>query len=247
MSGTSADGVDAALIEVDPQGFQGGRPFRRLLGHRALPYPEALKAQVLAAAANQGDPASLCVLQRRLGDHHAEAAAALCAELGLRPDLAALHGQTVQHHPADGASLQLADPYVLAEALGCPVVWDLRRWDLAALEPAPRTHLLEAPPRKQHLPGHGFQAACMGQFVDKLQHIATFASVHHAIQVKGPGRGPLASIRQRHPGVSCQAVTTGINEFIGHIKHAHRVGIKAHLVVAHHHAKSSQGALRQPR
>lgn len=131
MSGTSADGVDAALIEVDPQGFQGGRPFRRLLGHQALPYPETLKLQVLAAAANQGDPASLCVLQRRLGDHHARAAAALCAELSLTADLAALHGQTVQHHPADGASLQLADPYVLAEALGCPVVWDLRRWDLA--------------------------------------------------------------------------------------------------------------------
>ncbi|MDP1830931.1 MAG: anhydro-N-acetylmuramic acid kinase [Geothrix sp.] len=131
MSGTSADGVDAVLIEVDPHGFQGGRPFRSLLGHGAAPYPGDLREEVLAAASNHLDPAGLCVLQRRLGDHHARAARALCDRLGLRPDLASLHGQTVQHHPAQGASLQLADPYVLAETLGCPVVWDLRRRDLA--------------------------------------------------------------------------------------------------------------------
>lgn len=131
MSGTSADGVDVAAVTVDPAAFPDGRPCLALLGHHATPYPEALKAEVLAAASNRLDPAGLCVLQRRLGDHHARAAADLCAALDLKPDLAALHGQTVQHHPAQGASLQLADPYVLAEALGCPVVWDLRRRDLA--------------------------------------------------------------------------------------------------------------------
>ena len=131
MSGTSADGVDVVAVEVDPAGFPDGRPLRALLGHHATPYPEALKTAVLAAASNRLDPAGLCVLQRRLGDHHAHAAAELCASLGLQPDLASLHGQTVQHHPAEGASLQLADPYVLAEVLGCPVVWDLRRRDLA--------------------------------------------------------------------------------------------------------------------
>ncbi|WP_243304056.1 anhydro-N-acetylmuramic acid kinase [Geothrix oryzisoli] len=131
MSGTSADGVDVVAVAVDPAAFPDGRPFRSLLGHHASPYPEALKAEVLAAASNHLDPAGLCILQRRLGDHHARAAADLCTALGLKPDLASLHGQTVQHHPAEGASLQLADPYVLAEALGCPVVWDLRRRDLA--------------------------------------------------------------------------------------------------------------------
>jgi anhydro-N-acetylmuramic acid kinase len=131
MSGTSADGVDAVLIEVDPCGFEAGLPFRSLLGHLSVAYPADLREQVLAAAANRLDPARLCVLQRRLGDHHAASAGALCAKLGLQPDLASLHGQTVQHHPALGASLQLADPYVLAEALACPVVWDLRRRDLA--------------------------------------------------------------------------------------------------------------------
>ncbi len=131
MSGTSADGVDAVLIEVEPRAFQDGRPFRSFLGHHSDTYPSELRNQVLAAASNDLDPAGLCILQRRLGDHHAGAARDLCHHLGLRPDLASLHGQTVQHHPGQGASLQLADPYVLAEALGCPVVWDLRRRDLA--------------------------------------------------------------------------------------------------------------------
>ena len=131
MSGTSADGVDAALVEVDPDGFDGGRPFRRLLGHAHAPYPAALREGVLEAAANRLDPAGLCILQRQLGEHHAEAAAALRAELGTAPDLASLHGQTVQHHPAQGATLQLADPYLLCERLHCPVVFDLRRRDMA--------------------------------------------------------------------------------------------------------------------
>lgn len=131
MSGTSADGVDAVAIEVDPRAFESGRPFQRLLGHHAEAYPGGLRSRVLAAAGNNLDPEGLCVLQRNLGDHHAAAARSLCDQLGLQPDLASLHGQTVQHHPAQGASLQLADPYVLAETLGCPVVWDLRRRDLA--------------------------------------------------------------------------------------------------------------------
>lgn len=131
MSGTSADGVDAALIEVDPGAFEGGQPFLRLLGHAQTPYPDELRAAVLAAAGNRLDPADLCILQRRLGDHHAEAAASLCGKLNLQPDLASLHGQTVQHHPEHAATLQLADPYVLAERLRCPVVFDLRRRDMA--------------------------------------------------------------------------------------------------------------------
>lgn len=131
MSGTSADGVDAVLVEVEPSAFQEGRPLVGLLGHLAVPYPEPLRTATIDAASNHMDAAGLCILQRRLGEHHAAAARELCASLATQPDLASLHGQTVQHHPAEGASLQLADPYLLAEAVGCPVVWDLRRRDLA--------------------------------------------------------------------------------------------------------------------
>ncbi|BDU77684.1 anhydro-N-acetylmuramic acid kinase [Mesoterricola sediminis] len=131
MSGTSADGADAALVRIDPEGFRGGRPFLDFLGHVHHPYGAGLRERVLAAAADALPPSELCALQRELGDHHARTGRDLAERLGLRPTFAALHGQTVQHRPAAGATLQLADPYVLAEALGCPVVWDLRRRDMA--------------------------------------------------------------------------------------------------------------------
>ncbi len=131
MSGTSADGVDAALIDVDPAAFEGGRPFLGLVYHHHADYPPGLREEVLAAAADDLGPSKLCILQRRLGEHHAQAAAECARAAGRRPHLAGLHGQTVQHHPEAGATLQLADPYLLAEALQCPVVWDLRRRDMA--------------------------------------------------------------------------------------------------------------------
>ncbi|HLO67921.1 MAG TPA: anhydro-N-acetylmuramic acid kinase [Holophaga sp.] len=131
MSGTSADGVDVVAVRVEPGGFEGGSPFLDLLGHAHTPYPPPLRERVLAAAGDELPPSGICVLQRELGQHHAGAAADLVRGLGIRPDLASLHGQTVQHRPAAGATLQLADPYLLAEAAGCPVVWDLRRRDMA--------------------------------------------------------------------------------------------------------------------
>lgn len=131
MSGTSADGVDLAAVEIDPAGFAQGRPFRALRSHQHAAYPPDLRQEVLAAASNSGDPGRLCRLQRRLGEHHAGAAARWLETAELRPHFVSLHGQTVQHHPREGATLQLADPYLLVEALGCPVVWDLRRRDLA--------------------------------------------------------------------------------------------------------------------
>lgn len=131
MSGTSADGTDAALVEVDPEGYAAGRPFQRLVGHHHAAYPDNLRKEILAAAANRLTPADLCILQRKVGEAHAHCAKTLCENLDLKPQLISLHGQTVQHHPDQGASLQLADPHVLVEALPCPILWDLRRRDLA--------------------------------------------------------------------------------------------------------------------
>jgi anhydro-N-acetylmuramic acid kinase len=131
MSGTSADGVDLSAVEIDPAGFGRDRPFLRLLSHHHASYPSDLRQEVIAAASNIGDPARICLLQRRLGEHHARTASQWLGQSGIQPHFAALHGQTVQHHPGQGATLQLADPYLLVEALGCPVVWDLRRRDLA--------------------------------------------------------------------------------------------------------------------
>ncbi len=195
MSGTSADGVDVVAIEVAPDGFETGRPFRALLGHHCAPYPDPVRAQVLAAASNSLDPAGLCILQRRLGNHHARAAYDLCAKLALKPDLAALHGQTVQHHPSQGASLQLADPYVLAEALGCPVVWDLRRRDLAlGGQGAP---LVPLPERWLHGPGPWLALNLGG-----IGNLALWDGQRTQAWDTGPGMSLLDLAAQRWLGLS---------------------------------------------
>lgn len=136
MSGTSADGVDAALVEWPDEGPP--RPFR-LLAFRETPFPAALQERIHRLAAGEvAGPEALPELARLdvlLGERFAEAASALVAEAGVSPaDVAAVasHGQTVGHYPENAASLQIGSPAVLAERTGLPVVADFRPRDLAA-------------------------------------------------------------------------------------------------------------------
>ncbi len=127
-SGTSADGLDLALVEIEGRGAARGV---RFLAGGVEPLPETLRAALL-------DPppglAALARLHGDLGRFQARAARCFLDRAGLGPpDLAGSHGQTVFHHdgdPEDG-SLQIGDPAPLARALGCPVVSDFRAADLA--------------------------------------------------------------------------------------------------------------------
>ncbi len=122
MSGTSADGVDLVLADLK------GRPpdlRYRALEHRHRPFPEELRRRVRAAQRGQTDVAGLARLHHDLGRFFAEAAD------GLQAELAVLSGQTVWHDPPR-ATLQIGEAAYLAEALGVPVVADLRPSDLAA-------------------------------------------------------------------------------------------------------------------
>ena len=127
MSGTSADGIEAAAAEVDPS-----RGVARLLGHRHERYPNGLRERVLGAGSlrplTARDLAMLCV---DLGEANAVAAQALAAELGRAPDLIAMHGQTIAHYPELHATYQLADGARVAARTGVPVVCDFRSADLA--------------------------------------------------------------------------------------------------------------------
>ncbi len=136
MSGTSADGVDAALVEW-PEG-EAARPFR-LLAYRETPWPPALRGRIhrLAAGRLPGPEllAELAELDVRIGEAFAEAAGAVAAEAGLSldaVDAVASHGQTVAHHPERRATLQIGDPSVIAERTGCTTVADFRPRDMAA-------------------------------------------------------------------------------------------------------------------
>ena len=121
-SGTSADGVDVALVEIDGSG-EATRV--RLLRFAKVAHPPELATR-LRGPLDAGEVCTLSfVLARAL-------AAAARAAIGDAPfDLIASHGQTVAHHGRDG-TLQIGAPAVLAELLGRPVISDFRAADVAA-------------------------------------------------------------------------------------------------------------------
>ena len=134
MSGTSVDGIDAAVVRIEEEGDELRL---RLLGYREAAHDEALRRRVHGLF----DPATsrideTCELNALIGEAFAAAAQAALEEGGVRPDLVASHGQTVWHQVrADGAvaaTLQLGEPSVIAERLGVTVVADFRPRDVAA-------------------------------------------------------------------------------------------------------------------
>jgi anhydro-N-acetylmuramic acid kinase len=128
MSGTSLDGVSAALVRITPEPLAV-----RLVAFRQEAYTAPERGALIDVLA-RGGPRDLALLHVALGERFAGAALALLAAARLAPgDLAyvASHGQTVWHEPGR-ATLQLGDPAVLAERLGVRVVADFRARDVAA-------------------------------------------------------------------------------------------------------------------
>ncbi len=123
MSGTSADGVTAALVEI-----AGHR--LKVLRCRTFPYPEALRRRVLNAV--RLTTPELSRLNFELGEVFAHAA----LEIKGRIPVAVIgsHGQTVWHGPQDQPpnTLQIAEPSIIAERARIPVVADFRPRDMAA-------------------------------------------------------------------------------------------------------------------
>jgi anhydro-N-acetylmuramic acid kinase len=134
MSGTSLDGVDAALVSFDGP---PAAPRWTLDRYVAQPYTAEQRTQIHDAIVD-GSAAALCRLHARLGEWFAEAALAVCREAGVAAgDVAIIgsHGQTVWHEPPGaerGATLQLGCPATIAERTGIAVVSDFRARDVAA-------------------------------------------------------------------------------------------------------------------
>ncbi len=133
MSGTSADGIDAVVVELAP-GARGVRA--ALLAHVHQPFPPALRRRILAAGLH-GTVAEICELNFLLGERFAVAALAAVSRAGLKPArITAIgsHGQTVHHLPKAKfpSSLQIGEPCVIAERTGITTVADFRGRDLAA-------------------------------------------------------------------------------------------------------------------
>ncbi|GGI08418.1 anhydro-N-acetylmuramic acid kinase [Egicoccus halophilus] len=140
MSGTSVDGVDVAVVDVDA--VDGGeRLVLRRVAEATVPFDPALRQRVLdvlpgSTAAHRPDVGELCRLDADLGRALAAAARQAVTELADgAADLLVSHGQSVHHEVVDGrvlATLQLGQPAEIAEATGLPVVSDLRTRDVAA-------------------------------------------------------------------------------------------------------------------
>lgn len=139
MSGTSADGIDVAMVRVTGRGF---RLRFELLGHEHSAYPQAVREAVLRAMnAGRAPVAELARLNFLLAELYAGAVRKAHRKTGApKIDLVGCHGQTIYHQGEAAAYLgkkiactwQIGEGAVIAARLGVPVVSDFRPADVAA-------------------------------------------------------------------------------------------------------------------
>ncbi len=134
MSGTSADGVDAALVEIDESGLS-------LLGYVEVPFPKDVRRAILSLCEN-GQVDAICRMDAALGEWFAEAALRVCEKANVSAgevDVIGSHGQTIHHLPALAvvadkkvrSTLQIGNSSVIAERTGITTVSDFRSRDMA--------------------------------------------------------------------------------------------------------------------
>ena len=138
MSGTSADGIDVAVVRIAP-GKQ--RVSFTLLAHEGFRFPAALRRAVLAAMnAQSASTAELARLNWRLGLAYAEAVQETMRRHKLKLDLVGCHGQTLYHQPRAemyagrkfACTWQAGEAQAIAAALCVPVVSNFRPADMVA-------------------------------------------------------------------------------------------------------------------
>jgi len=203
MSGTSLDGVDAALVETDGEDIAVPGP---ALG---LPYDPEMRAMLRKAlddaqtvAAGAPVPWSIRDAERRLTEAHAEAVKALLKKAGLSPRQVALvgfHGQTILHRPAQRWTWQIGDGALLARLTGIDVVNDFRSADVkAGGQGAPLVPLYHAALLRK---------AGRYEVPVVLVNIGGVANVTYIGQDSvlafdtGPGNAPIDDWMHRHSGV----------------------------------------------
>lgn len=135
LSGTSVDGVDAALVDHSA-GYQ-------LISTHSEPFSARMRQQIIDLCSSGNDEIErMGVLDRQLGAHFANAVKQLLSNAGVPPSAVRAigsHGQTIRHRPTDATrevgdafSWQIGDPNTIAEITGIATVADFRRRDIAA-------------------------------------------------------------------------------------------------------------------
>jgi anhydro-N-acetylmuramic acid kinase len=140
MSGTSADGINVALVRFSAKGKPSRGAFE-LLGHAEYPYATKVREAVLAAMnASAARVADLARLNFLLGQLYSEAVTATERRFRIKSDLVGCHGQTLYHQGEPAAFLgrranatwQTGEAAIIAARTGAPVVCDFRAADMAA-------------------------------------------------------------------------------------------------------------------
>ena len=144
MSGTSADGIDVALVQIadsKPRGRVARAHTIKLLGHMQFPYPAKVRGSILGAMnASSASVADLARLNFLLGELYADALLATQRRFRVTADLVGCHGQTLYHQGEAQSFLgrkvattwQTGEGAMIAARVGVPVVSDFRPADMAA-------------------------------------------------------------------------------------------------------------------
>jgi len=139
MSGTSADGIDAALVEIKDVGRGFSLALKiKLISFKKFPFPKDLRELIHKVSTPEyGRVDLVCRLNFLLGGLFAKAAIGVVKKSGYKMkdiDLIGSHGQTIYHMP-DGkppSTLQIGEPSVIAERTGVTTIADFRTMDIAA-------------------------------------------------------------------------------------------------------------------
>ena len=130
MSGTSMDGIDAAIVRTD------GLSMVETGACATMPYRGQLRKRLQRLVAGQGrDQAEALAVEHEITLAHIEAVERLLAGAGLKPDridILGFHGHTVFHNPAARVTWQIGDSAMLAERTGIDVVGQFRLADVQA-------------------------------------------------------------------------------------------------------------------
>jgi anhydro-N-acetylmuramic acid kinase len=123
MSGTSLDGIDVAIVEIN-----GNRV--STVGFQSTPYSEEVRRAIMGVSNTTTTTGEISRLNFRLGELYARAVLRDCRRFGA-VELIGCHGQTI-YHEGGANTLQIGEAAVVAERTGVPVVSDFRTRDIAA-------------------------------------------------------------------------------------------------------------------
>ncbi len=205
MSGTSADGIDVALVQIEGRGI---RSRLELLAHHHVAYAPKVRRAVLETMNAAASVADLSRLNFLLGELYADAIETAQRRCGLQCELVGCHGQTIYHQgeaaPFMGRKVactwQIGEGAVIAARLGVPVVSDFRPADMAAGG--------GGAPLVPYLDYVLFRHGRVGRIVQNIGGIANLTAIPAAAELKdviafdtGPGNMVIDAVAQKLFGV----------------------------------------------